>query len=693
MGARKYTTINLLGKASSLGLSFSLAAPVSAAQAPSTISDEILVIGQRVGSGLRADREVDENGIAAFGVDTVGDLLNAIASEADPSGDGPVILINGEPANGIDDVADLPTEAVSRIQILSRSAASTLGQRPTRRVINVVIRPDHRQATLNSRGRVATTGEGRQAEAEINLLKLVKGSRNSFVLRLISTDGLRESDRGIRTDSGAVPFDPAGNILSFPLTGSEIDPALSAVVGSPVLVAGVPLGTTFGLADFAATAGLANQSDLGRYRTLLPQSLAASANANITRKVGPTTVSLTLRGDRLEGRSRTGPATASLRLAESSPFSPFSRDVTLATILGAPLRQHNDTTSVTSSIIANGPLGRWRFSVNANLNWRLARTVSERGYDLDAYQSALDSGSVSPFLPAEPALLGAALRDRAQTRSINSGMVGILTGSPFTLPAGPAQASLRMEWRGNRARSTTTGVTSSLSRRLHRDELISQATIQLPLIRSPAVGSVGAEFSGALRHVTASRLLHDTGYGLNWQPGERISIRAAVNHERLAPPPNALTDPVVTIDNVRVFDFIRQETILVRFVTGGNPDIGIERRRTITVGGSWRPFERINLDLTADYVNRVGRGAFAGLPPVNASVQAAFPDRFVRDGDGRLIAVDARPVPFARVRREELRTGATVTRTLGRPVAAASGDARDGDLAQGWRVNAFLGHQ
>lgn len=609
MGGMGTPGTDLLARAPGLAVMLCLASPAAAdTEPPAPADDTIVVIGERPAADLRADSEIDENGIAAYGVDTVGDLLGVIAGETDPSGEGPVILINGQPASGIDEVADLPTEAVARIQLLSREAAATLGQRPTRRVVNVVIHPDHRQLTLGATGRLATAGQGRQGEGSVNYLKLDKGNRRSLVLRLSDTDRLDEADR---------------DIVSAP--------------------------------DNAAA---------NRFKSLIPGSVVASANGNVTHKLGPSLVSLNLRGERQENQSRTG----------AIPTQPTR-----------PLKQIGESTSLTGAAVINGPLRQWRYSLSANLAWRRARTDSDRETDPDAI---------------DPLLLGATYRERARTRSINSGLLGTLSGSPIALPAGRANAALRLEWRGNRATSTSTGggPVSVPTRRLRRDDLVAQLTLQLPLISSKAIGNVGAEVSGALRHVTASGGLHDVGYALNWRPDDRFSLRAAVNREQIAPPPGALTDALVTLDNVRLFDFIRQETVLVTYLTGGNPDLGIERRRTITIGATWRPLDETDLDLSVDYLNIVGRGAFAALPPVNADVQAAFPDRYQRDVDGRLLAVDARPVPFRMVRRQELRTGATFNHTFGRS-AVKSPDAQPGvpqdqiGLGSGWRLNAFFNHQ
>lgn len=606
MGARSHSSAGSAGQPSGIALALALVAlgatEARAQQAiPTQEGDPIIVVGQRNSAGLRADSEIDENGIASYGVDTVGELLDAIGSEIDAGGEGPVILINGLPASGIDEVADLPAEAASKVQLLSRDAAATLGQRPTRRVVNVVIRPDHRQLTLGSTGRVATAGGGGRAEGSVNGLKLEKGNRRSLVLRVAATDRLDEADR---------------DIVSAP----------------DELVA-------------------------NRFKSLIPGALVASANGTIAHKFGPSMASLTLRGERQENSSRTG----------ASPLDP-----------DRPLEQDSNSTALSAAAVANGPLGKWRYSLNANLGWRQSRTDSDR---------------------LDPLLVDPVISQRSRSRSVNTGIFGTLSGSPFTLPAGKAHAAMRLEWRGTRGASSSdpVGPGPDLDRRIRRDDLTAQLTLQLPLVSDKALGELGLELSGALRHVTASGALNDLGAALNWRPTERTSLRVAINRNQVAPPPNSLTDPIVTLDNVRIFDFIRQESVLVTYLTGGNRDLGVERQRTIAIGASWQPLADANFDLSLDYTNNVGRGGSAALPPVNADVQAAFPDRFQRDITGRLIAVDARPVAFGLVRRQGLRSGATFHHSFGgvasaAPVAGSDKDASSA-LGSGWRVNGFIAHQ
>jgi hypothetical protein len=97
-------------------------------------------------------------------------------------------------------------------------------------------------------------------------------------------------------------------------------------------------------------------------------------------------------------------------------------------------------------------------------------------------------------------------------------------------------------------------------------------------------------------------------------------------------------------------------------------------------------------------------------------VQAAFPDRFKRDDDGRLYEIDARMVNFVNANNEQFRWGANYRRAFGVPkgtaaatptlttttaqVMTANGlatvmvsDGGDGLSGAGWRLNANFTHQ
>jgi hypothetical protein len=177
--------------------------------------------------------------------------------------------------------------------------------------------------------------------------------------------------------------------------------------------------------------------------------------------------------------------------------------------------------------------------------------------------------------------------------------------------------------------------------------------------------------------------------------GNRLTLRVAINHEKVAPQPELLTNPIVTLDDYRTYDFIRQETVLVRYITGGNPDLDVERRRRLSIGGTLRPFARVDFTVNAEYQRMIGHDAAAALPAVSEDVQLAFPDRYRRDADGRLM------VSFARSETGQIRWGGNFRRAFAVPAAPPPSGPQimiyDGTAGEdlggtGWRLNTNFTH-
>lgn len=684
--------------------------PLSAAEAegPDEVLielEEVIVYGTdgKLIQGMHAESELDAAGIAAYGANTVGDLLAQVAPDVDNTEEGPVILINGRPATGIRSVNDLPSESVQSVQVLPPQAASALGYGPTRRVINVVLRQSFRQDLANVTVRGATAGRGRSSTANLSRLRLSGNSFGQFALRASKTEPLLEAHRDVRSQPGAMPYDLTGNVLSWPVAGGDIDPALSAMTGYPVTVLGVPGNVADpDLADFMPLANLANTSDMGRYRTLLADQYGYGINANLSRPLGRYFFNMNFNADRSETASLTGATGSLLHVPASSPFSPFSQDVAVARYLGEPLRQHSDPTMAMMTINMNRQFGRWRVAMDSTFNWRSSTTVSERRVDTALLQQAIDAGTVDPFGPLPPELLDEVSTDRAKSRTLNGSLQLQASGTLVKLPAGNATASLRAEMRRSQQRSRTLGTTTVSSLRTRRDEA-GFLSLQLPLLGggTPQGFGLAAELNGTARDVTAVGTLFDHGHGINWRVGNRVTMRVNRGYEKVAPGPDSLTNPVITIDDFRTYDFIRQETVLVRYITGGNPDLRVEQRRTTRIGGTLRPLARMNMNFNLDYLRTVGRNATQPLPAVSEDVQIAFPDRYRRDADGRLVEIDARLVSFARSETEQIRWGGNFRRVFGAPPAPPQGglvvmisDASGVDelSGAGWRLNANFTH-
>lgn len=647
-------------------------------------------------SGVQPQDELGEGDIAAFGVNNVGELIDEVSSAA--SGDEPVVLVNGRPVTSMADVGDLPAEAVSRIQILPRQAAAALGQPPGRRVLNVVIKNNLQQATVNAAATLATVGKGTAWQGEASLLRQRNGNRTSIVVRGKRTDPLFESDRGIQAADAVSLFGRNGNILPYPAGSAEIDPVLSAQAGRLVRIAAVPAGRERPtIADFAATANVADISDASRLRTLIDEREGIEVNANITRKLGTdTVVSVNMKLDIERSDGLNGPAGVSLRIPTGSPYSPFSRDVLLSRALPA-LRLANDTSNVNFGTSLTTRIGKWRLSALGSFIHANSRRTIETGVDIRAVQDAIVAGTRNPFAPIEPdatPLLvthSRAVSDLAQVQAI-------ATGPLAQLPAGPVTATVRAGARLDRFSARTTDPFATRQSRFARDEWSLFGNVVLPLLASRRLGALDVQANGAIRDISAVGTVSEYGASANWRPDSSTELSLAYNVQRVAPSAGLLSEPIVVTPNYRVFDFIRGESVLVDFVTGGNPDLRTGQRDVLTASGRLSPFGKLALTLSGELNHVRSRDLVGILPPVSAAVQAAYPDRFQRDPDGRLRRVDSRAVNFAREVRDELRWGFDVRHAFsnglpGRPAAGDEGEALSlQGAARGVRINARLFH-
>jgi hypothetical protein len=121
---------------------------------------------------------------------------------------------------------------------------------------------------------------------------------------------------------------------------------------------------------------------------------------------------------------------------------------------------------------------------------------------------------------------------------------------------------------------------------------------------------------------------------------------------------------VIETPGVPFFDFTRNETVFVTTLTGGNPDLDGDRRNVLKIGGNWQPFEKTDLRLRAEYVRQTIAHPQASFPAASEALEEAFPDRFERDSEGRLVSVDLTPVNFEQSRKDTFRWGFTFTKPL-----------------------------
>ncbi|MCP1468991.1 hypothetical protein J3E64_000662 [Sphingobium sp. OAS761] len=362
-----------------------------------------------------------------------------------------------------------------------------------------------------------------------------------------------------------------------------------------------------------------------------------------------------------------GLSAAAFTLPEGSPFSPFADNVTLYRYLaqGGALGQQVRGTTGHIGVTLNGQISRtWQWSFTGNGDISITRTRTDRGIDIGAIQAALDAGDpgINPYGIFDGGLTGVRTIDSARARSQAIGGDLLVSGSLFDLPAGAVTTSVRVGASANgfESRSTRSGVDSRSH--YNREIASGQVSLDLPLTsRSKgvlgAVGDIGVNLNAAAQHYSDFGMLSTLGYGLRWQPVTAVQILVSANQDRAAPTGAQITDPLVATPNMSVFDYATGQSVFVTQLSGGNADLRESVRDQFRLGATIKPFDKPNLTLTANYLNSRTRNPIAAFPTPTPDLEAAFPQRFLRDEDGNLIQIDARPVNFLRSQSEELRWG------------------------------------
>ncbi len=656
----------------------------NAPQAEQEGSDEdssILVIGRLQPGSAIGDlppvQQLNAGDVRAIGVSSVAELLTELAPQTRSGqgrGGGPVTLLNGRRISGFSEIRDIPAEAIQRVDILPEEVALQYGYSADQKVVNIVLRRRFRSVTGELEGGTTTQGGGHSGEIEFNLLHIARDRRLNLNIEYNASEAISEADRDLISRSGGRAFDRVGNIVGIP-NGTQIDPALSTLAGVPVTVAGVPASAANGaptLGSFVPTANRANVTDVGRFRTIRPETRQLDVNAVYARTVlgnVGATVNATL--NVTDSDSLRGQPGASLTLPTGNAFSPFGRNVILLRYLGdRALTQAVDGVIGHLGVTLDKDFGKWRTSLTSAYDHGDTRTVTVRGIDVTSLQTVLNSAgsTVNPFGTIPAALINTRLVDRARVRTDSGNLQFVANGPLFSLPAGTANTSFKAGIDALRldAVSVRAGVRTAAD--LSRTDINGRWNIDLPITSRRenilgAIGDLSFNANAAFDRYSDFGTLGSYGYGATWEPRKGINLIASVTHDRTPPSIQQLGNPVVLTPDVRTFDYQRGITIDIPQLTGGNPALLADRRRVMKFGFTLKPF-KADITLSADYVNRRTRKATASFPEPTAAIEAAFPDRFLRDTDGSLLRIDARPINYERQSGSELRWGINFTHRL-----------------------------
>jgi len=631
--------------------------------------------------------------IQSYGVSTVTELLNELSpqtrSDRGRGASTPVVLLNGRRISSLNEIQNIPTEAILRVDILPEEVSLKYGYTADQRVVNFVLKPFFRAVTGEVVGGTTTGGGDATNQDEVDLFHVRRNTRTNLDLKYAFAAGLSDAQRGLTDTSGGAPYDFAGNVVAA-TPGAPLDPAFTALVGAPVTVAGVPGGVTasqhLSLTDFEPTAGVANVTNTASDHSLLPATQALTANAVLARPVFwgmNATVNATLGATTSEAMQ--GLSGVSLLVPAGDPFSPFGSPVTVDRYVAgtSPLRQSIDGWTGHLGLTLNRDVGNFRLSLTTAYNHADTVTSTGTGLDASGLQALLDQDSptLNPFGPLPVAMLHA-LPDATARSITNGGNIQILTNGPlFQLPAGAVYISAKLgdSEAGGSSSSARAGLFQAQS--LARNDISALFNFDVPLTSRArhvlgALGDLSFNVNSAVDDLSDFGPLYTLGFGVNWTPIPGYNLIVSETHDHQAPTIQQLEGPVVETPGVRLFDYTTGQTVAVTQISGGNPALKADDRHVVKVGLTLKPFPNDNFTLTANYIWSHIANPIETFPSASAAIEAAYPGRFIRNPGGELEEEDDRPVNFASQDREELRWGINYSRPVGKQPPAPTFNPR-----------------
>lgn len=251
-------------------------------------------------------------------------------------------------------------------------------------------------------------------------------------------------------------------------------------------------------------------------------------------------------------------------------------------------------------------------------------------------------------------------------------------GPLVAIPAGTIRANVELEGGRYILRSESMLGLAADTVRLSRSRAEGSASLSIPLTGArvlPSMGRLTAEIEGNIETLDDLPTIGGYGAGLRWSPIPGIRIGSFWSRKDGAPDITALGGSRVITPEVRIFDFLRGETVVAERLDGGNPSLSVERTKSMRFSLSIMPDALPDLLFNASYVRRRIDGLVLPLPAVSQELATAFPERFIRDGSGRLVRFDARPVNFDQSNLDRLNWTLTWSKQLAAQLREA-GDLR-----------------
>ncbi|WP_209347194.1 hypothetical protein [Pontixanthobacter sp. CEM42] len=586
----------------------------------STISqgDEIVVVGQRLRGQVETDQppilELEEEDIAAFGANSITDLLAAIEPQTSSTrgrgGGRPVFLINGVRVGSFREFRSYPPEAIRKVEVLPEETAQKFGFPPDRRVVNFIMKENFSAITAEAEYEEPSIGGYSRTEQEATLLKITKTGRINLNVELSDVSSLTESERDITQTSG-----------SDPDVATDPDPA--------------------------------------EFRTLISDAREIEATANYAKSSLETGSSVGLnatfnRSDRL---NLSGLNTVTLvDGAGNSAIRTFDADNPLTTL--------QRTNVFSSSASYNRRLGPFQLTATADSSITDARTQIGRRADVTALVADAAAGNfaIDGVIPVQ----GDAGFDEANSITYSGNSKLTLRGSPLELPAGELSTTLDLGYDWNRIDSEDSRAGSAIS--LTRGDLSGGFNIGIPITSArdevwDALGTINLNGRASFNHHSDFGTLYRLTGGVTWSPVKSLNLQATYVWREVPPSLSQLGNPQITTLNVPTFDFATGDTSLVSVTSGGNPLLQAETQSDWSFSANWEFVD--NARFRIDYSRNTSSDVSSSFPFLTPEIEAAFPGRVTRDAGGTLVALDRRPVDYFETRTERVTFGLNLRGSFG----------------------------
>lgn len=323
----------------------------------------------------------------------------------------------------------------------------------------------------------------------------------------------------------------------------------------------------------------------------------------------------------------------------------------------------------TLGTIVNGQWDQWRWSLTGNWSATNSDTLTNRG----------------------------TFRDTTESHDQRLDATGTISGTLLTLPAGrmtgnAAAEAVRLDYDGvSRAAS---GITRT---NLGRTTLTGRVSVSVPVLDDQAglgetIGRVGLNLSAAASDMSDFGGLFDWTAAVDWEPLDGLSLMATRVVGEAAPSMQQLGAAQILTPSVTYLDLTTGQTVAIDVLSGGNPNLLVERRRDWKLGARYSPPNLKDLAIQVEYNRTRSNDVASAFPLLTPAIEAAFPERVTRGIDGTFLAIDTRPVNYAAVASSNLRWGFSFGRTLSPPNGAAgAGGGRPGGAGAPGGVRPAMG--